>query len=1079
MDVKSTYQYLLSTDGVNQLQRSLPALNPLTIQMDERGKRDILSFLIALSAQIRYYDLQNQSLGDWRPFFDYFVGSAGLMSESELDNQLINKQDWSPHLILLLAFLKAFSYAQQDLNGLTAKHLRYFYQDVLQLQRRAAQPDQVHVIFELAKNAVPTLIAKDTLLDGGKTSTGKPLQYALDSEIVVNQALVEQVKSAFVDITPSGKSIVYRADDAKAVKGSDSSSWRPLGQSQLALSPEQRNMEATSLGFAIASPALLLAEGDRTITLTLKLQTEDPSPPAPQLLSPFVEIDLTGEKGWLVPDSISAELTAGPDLVIILTFSAAAEAITGYIEKTHAGNFITSWPVVRCKAKPEAHMLETLGAFTVQTVEISVAADGLKNLVFQNDQSLQPPDKPILPFGSQPLIGSNLYIGSQEVFSKTVSSLELHLEWQDPPTDFATYYSAYSNPSVSNTAFSADLYLLAARNWQTRLLFNQSLFQTSNPTLIKDMPVLPATFNTQTAGSGFVRRPELAPITTYDNKAVQGFIKLVLTGPTKGDLGNQPPTAPFEAFGHKTFATVYTQQAIALSQFDGIGTPPELPKPPYTPTLKSVSLDYTAKETFQPSNPNGVDQFFIEDIFGPIEVQKNETARLTPVLPGQGALYIGVRNATPPQLLSFLFQVEKGDVPGAEILVSQDLYWSYLAQNGNWRELAAQDIVEDATQGLQQAGIVRVNLGNDASSQASAMPLGLYWLRLAAKQRADGAGSVHDVALQAARATLVLPDEDLAAYEQHLAQPLAALSISKLVKKITSIKRLRQDYPSFGGLSPETDDAFFRRISERLRHRNRTVSAWDYEHLILEAFPEVFKAKCLPHMDVDNTLQPGHVKIVIVPDFRKHPTGDPLQPRINAAFLKTIESYLTGAHATTFAAIHVSNPTYETLLVDCKVAFQPGFDPGFYALLLNEEIKRFLSPWAYEEGQDIVFGGKIYKSELLAFVEGRPYVDYVVDFQIYHRFTGTAGGGISDMIIGEDFIVGTTPRATVNAGIIGVDFVVGEPVEVAAATRPDTILTSNGQHRIEALQADGFACAGVVNVGIGQMVIGVDFVPIS
>ena len=38
---------------------------------------------------------------------------------------------------------------------------------------------------------------------------------------------------------------------------------------------------------------------------------------------------------------------------------------------------------------------------------------------------------------------------------------------------------------------------------------------------------------------------------------------------------------------------------------------------------------------------------------------------------------------------------------------------------------------------------------------------------------------------------------------------------------------------------------YYRRISERLRHKNRAITSWDYEQIILENFPEVFKVKCL------------------------------------------------------------------------------------------------------------------------------------------------------------------------------------------------------------------------------------------
>ena len=37
----------------------------------------------------------------------------------------------------------------------------------------------------------------------------------------------------------------------------------------------------------------------------------------------------------------------------------------------------------------------------------------------------------------------------------------------------------------------------------------------------------------------------------------------------------------------------------------------------------------------------------------------------------------------------------------------------------------------------------------------------------------------------------------------------------------------------------------------------RKVTAWDLERLVLEAFPEVFKVKCLPHTDETGSYKAG------------------------------------------------------------------------------------------------------------------------------------------------------------------------------------------------------------------------------
>src|SRR5678815_4811396 len=71
VNLDNIYQYLRSTDGVNQLQRSLPALDAYFVRMDERSKSDIINLVRALAQQVKYYDLSNSPLGNWTSFFNF------------------------------------------------------------------------------------------------------------------------------------------------------------------------------------------------------------------------------------------------------------------------------------------------------------------------------------------------------------------------------------------------------------------------------------------------------------------------------------------------------------------------------------------------------------------------------------------------------------------------------------------------------------------------------------------------------------------------------------------------------------------------------------------------------------------------------------------------------------------------------------------------------------------------------------------------------------------------------------------------------------------------------------------------
>lgn len=1104
MNIKSIYNYLLSTDGVSQLDRYPFSLDPESVKVDGRSKRDILRFLVDLSREIRFYGLNNKPQGDWEIFFDRLLTAGDVINEDQIEALITESSDLPPHLALLFAFLHIFRWMQEDLNRLPLQRLNYYYEDLLQLGRRAPEPDKVHLLFGLAGGSQSHILKAGTRVDAGKTASGLSLKYALDHDLLVTRSVVTSLKSSFLDQNSAGQAIFYKAEDAREVTGEGGAAWRPFGTAQLKIAPESRTMEPVALGWAIASPNLFMAEGSRQINLMFDLKSLPGfTHPGLNLLTKL-DVEVTSEEGWVKADKIlKADLKPllhiedqDPEneneftLNVSVLIREASPSLVAFDPSIHDGLYTTSWPVVRTLLKPDSFLYENLSRFRIEQATVEVDVKGVKSLILQNDQRVQPVDNPVLPFGSLPLIGSNFYIGSEEAFSKSVVAMNLHLEWEDPPEDLGEHYNNYGNTDIETQDFIFNIDLLSGKNWGVRLSSNRTLFNSADTSLVNSIVIPEATFTSRTAGSSFARKPNLSIPGLFQHKVSQGFIRMVLAGPTRADLGFQPTEAPFEAFGHKTFPVAYTKQAVALSKFPegGPGTPPELPLRPYTPALKSVTLDYKARDIIRPSNPNGIDQYFVQDLFGVFEAGKNQTAPLLPSHPGNGALYIGLEQSNAPQSLSLLVQIEEGSASGRKSLHAGELSWSYLSGN-IWRTIAARDIIEESTNAFQKPGLIRLNLGADATLNHSLMPGGLRWLRLSVAGEPDEAASVEDLLAQAARATLVIEeslDSDLLAYEEHLSSPLPPETVTGLTPRHPAIKNIAQPFPSFGGKVTESNRSFHRRVSERLRHKNRAVTVWDYERVVLESFPGIYKVKCLPHSDRDNQLAPGKIRLVVVPDWRMRLTGDPLQPRADHNLLDEIGRFLENNYTTPFSGIHVSNPFYETLLVDCKISFKVGYDPGFFSSLLDEEIKKFLSPWAYEEGRDIVFGGRIHASEILAFIEGRDYVDYVADFDLYHRHGGHFWEGIGEMEIGLDFIVADTPEPAIASSLTGeggktinIDFVIGEPVEVASATRPDTILVSNAIHRIAPLSDEVSGCRGVRNIGIGEMIIGIDFVPVS
>jgi hypothetical protein len=84
--------------------------------------------------------------------------------------------------------------------------------------------------------------------------------------------------------------------------------------------------------------------------------------------------------------------------------------------------------------------------------------------------------------------------------------------------------------------------------------------------------------------------------------------------------------------------------------------------------------------------------------------------------------------------------------------------------------------------------------------------------------------------------------------------------------------------------------------------------------------------------------------------------------------------------------VRVGNPVFEEVRIAFTLKLASGYtDFKFYSEQLKEEITQFLTPWAFTNNVDIEFGGKIYKSSLINFIEERTYVDFITEVTLFHR----------------------------------------------------------------------------------------------
>ena len=155
-------------------------------------------------------------------------------------------------------------------------------------------------------------------------------------------------------------------------------------------------------------------------------------------------------------------------------------------------------------------------------------------------------------------------------------------------------------------------------------------------------------------------------------------------------------------------------------------------------------------------------------------------------------------------------------------------------------------------------------------------------------------------------------------------------TIKELSTSISGLSSVYQFEESFGGKARESDHKMRARVAESLYHKNRSVCIEDYERMILEAFPEVHKVKCFPHVKMNEISKrydfmcPGY--ILVVPVSSLYCDGSfQWDPCLNGSVLRDIREFLQ-KKVTGLSKIRVINPFFDKLQVRCNVKLRSRGD---------------------------------------------------------------------------------------------------------------------------------------------------------
>ncbi|WP_106792884.1 baseplate J/gp47 family protein [Aquimarina sp. Aq78] len=949
--------------------------------------------------------------------------SASVTFISKLSQKYLNRylRDWpnhQPNYALYLTWLELLNATKGHLNELTGRHLDFYYKNVLQLKPLAQSPDKAFLTLELNKITPSYALKDDILFMGSKDEAGTIITYESIKETVLNKAKIKYLSALYfgdVEDNIGGQindgrlfsaPVINSADGLGEKLEDDIIAWHPFHIKKY------ENAELTAItmpkaeiGFAIASHFLRLKEGLRVITMEIFLDKNIST------TNFNYKAYITTEKEWLEIDSPELKkdtLDGKTGFNFKFTIPADNDPIMAYNKDVHFGSLTATEPVLKIVLEhqdDQPFIYDKLVSTAVSKIKLTVNVgqiegsyneDGIKNLELHNDSSPLNPSKPFHPWGPEPTIGNSFIIGSEEIFYKKEAKIQLNFKWKDfilnedgsvnkGALDYEASSTAKFTPFHSSNGPEyvpqVDILKLSKNKWI-------SLQGHKNEDVFKNNDEVQYTVNDEVSVNIdlssnheelFLNKNQ--PWTSYGANSNKGFLKIKLNND----------------FGHRDYY-------LALQSFFKENIPgATAPAYPYNPTLESFSVSYKASCTSQLTNKDKFDdrplEFFQIGPFGdneqhhalqnrPIKLVSKLIRKTDEVYKSQGSLLIGLENLQPGDTQAILFQVQEGSEDPLLEKPEEHLIWEYLIANNVWKEFD-DDGVGDNTSGLIESGIINFSIPKNASLEHTSFESGLIWIKCSVKEAPDAVCKIVGIYSNSIEVQRIIPEET-----EYSSMISPSGEIKKLLVPEAKIKKIEQPFTSFDGTPIENDEAFYLRASERLRHKNRAITIWDYERLVLQAFPEIYKVKCLNHTKIGGSLSegnlvynevaPGNVSIITIPNLANRNDIDPLKPYTKKSTLKKIEEFLN-ERTSCQVSIHTAQPDFEEVKVKCTITLRNEFpDINYYKEVIQKDITNFLSPWVFASDTDLNFGGRIHQSVLIDFIEELPYVDFLTDFELFH-----------------------------------------------------------------------------------------------
>ncbi len=936
-----------SCKGTRQSDRLPSALSDNYCKIDERSFNDLIHHIAEYAKKVNFYGDNDELDGNWEPFFKEIYNYETQSIELNSLQKQMNDGSVPPHLALLLSFLKLYQIQQNNLNKLAERHLDFYYKNVLGFSPREGRVGNAVVFVSPMKNTPSVILPKGTLFDAGKDSDGKNITFESIEEVTINNAEV------------NGCYYYYLANNGNYEFTDINCQDEKQHLHDVRTPNDAVDFDESKFGLAMAIPTFFQAKNVKNIDLGTfgeKINLD------------FFDVEYTGEGGWVKVDAVR----------YIYQKTIAQEYISNEKRK-EMSTFL--WEKIVPQVDYEVYYKEISYKDIIGIAEKKGLLSKAKKMFVdaQKDHGqkkhyylhIDGVREPVAPYNSR-----------------------IHGEGYDSVNPIIRFVPKDKNIIKDKKDHSWDLLDITRESFEG--IYLQEVGSTDNITIENKYGMVnnvtgchPFGYNgieITAEGKSSVRYKRLT--VNYSRPNTTDYFLVKINTPSR--------EIDYKSNKNKTYSiNVEFCEEFKVEKTE-ITNNSEFPVFKYTP-------DYSKGEISASSTPVELKESITYDSNIHIPTGRMELFAITPwgILKNDGennnlfandshpslcyhknndnnkfksGLFIAISNIFRPTCLSLYFELGKFNVE--KLPVS----WEYLDKDNKWHEFDRMNLYKDGTCNFTRNGVVQIYLDDNVFYKKRYLPTDVIWLFAKIDSKSDSKIEflkyVKSIRTQAVE--VMFSENSAGTIKDDVYLPKG--TITKLVKNIKGIKKVEQPFDGFVGVSTETKDEFYCRVSEKLHHKGKAWSCWDYERILLEKYPQLAAVKCTPC-----SSNPGTVKIVVFPNVSLVPQDNIFRPQIDAFTQDEIERFLPTI-SSPFVKFTIVSPDYEMKEIRSTIVLKQEYhDDEYYRGVIREELINYLTPWL-NDPMNVSFDSIIPEEhDILFFLEKLEYVDYIKTLDIYNK----------------------------------------------------------------------------------------------